>query len=110
MEAEFRVIFIRGRKLRAQGEQTYDRQLFPSILTSVEVWKLWTVLYVAPNQTTAHRIKDFMETEGILIRLRPIGLRTEGSYTNYEILVTEAEIEEAQEVLNQALQVRLYRE
>ena len=51
-----------------------------------------------------------METEGILIRLRPIGLRAEGSYTNYEILVTEAEIEEAQEVLNQALQVRLYRE
>jgi len=51
-----------------------------------------------------------METEGILIRLRPIGLRTEGSYTNYEVLVTEAEIEEAQEVLNQALQVRLYRE
>jgi len=57
----------------------------------------------------ANRIKDFMEAEGILIRLRPIGLR-EGSYTNYEILVTEAEIEEAQEVLNQALQVRLYRE
>lgn len=71
---------------------------------------MWTVLYVAPNQTTANRIKDFMETEGILIRLRPIGIRAEGSYTNYEILVTEAEIEEAQEVLNQALQVRLYRE
>ncbi|NLW59991.1 MAG: glutamate decarboxylase [Firmicutes bacterium] len=70
---------------------------------------MWTVLYVAPNQTMANRIKDFMEAEGILIRLRPIGLR-EGSYTNYEILVTEAEIEEAQEVLNQALQVRLYRE
>ncbi|WP_331274042.1 putative signal transducing protein [Capillibacterium thermochitinicola] len=66
------------------------------------------MLYVAPNQTTAYRIKDYMETEGILVRLRPIGLRSEGSYTNYEILVTEAEIEEAQEVLNQALQVRLY--
>jgi hypothetical protein len=73
---------------------------------------LWTVLYVAPNQTMAHRIKDFMEAEGILIRLRPIGLRRAevGTYTNFEVLVTEAEIEEAQEVLNQALQVRLYRE
>jgi len=76
----------------------------------VEVKKLWTVLYVAPNQTVANRIKDFMETEGILVRLRPIGIRTVGSYTNYEVLVTEAEIDEAQEVLNQALQVRLYRE
>ncbi|NLM37897.1 MAG: glutamate decarboxylase [Firmicutes bacterium] len=69
---------------------------------------MWTVLYVAPNQTTAKLIKDYMETEGILVRLQPIGLRSEESYTNYEILVTEAEIEEAQEVLNQALQVRLY--
>ena len=70
---------------------------------------MWTVLYVAPNQTMANRIKDFMEAEGILIRLRPIGLRTVevGTYTNFEVLVTEAEIEEAQEVLNQALQVRL---
>ena len=76
----------------------------------VEVKKLWTVLYVAPNQTMANRIKEFMETEGILVRLHPIGLRTVGSYTNFEVLVTEAEIDEAQEVLNQALQVRLYRE
>ncbi|NLW56981.1 MAG: glutamate decarboxylase [Firmicutes bacterium] len=71
---------------------------------------MWTVLYIAPNQTTAHRIKDFMEAEGILVRLNPLGLQVEGRYTNYEILVTEAEIEEAQEVLHQALQVRQYRE
>lgn len=51
-----------------------------------------------------------MEAEGILVRLRPIGLRNKGSYTNFEIQVTEAELEEAQEVLNQALQVRQYRE
>lgn len=51
-----------------------------------------------------------MEAEGILVRLRPIGLRSKGSYTNYEIQVTEVELEEAQEVLNQALQVRQYRE
>jgi hypothetical protein len=51
-----------------------------------------------------------MEAEGILIRLRPLGLRTKDHSTDYEILVTEAELEEAQEVLNQALQVRQYRE
>ncbi len=51
-----------------------------------------------------------MEAEGILVRLRPIGLRSKESYTNYEIQVTEVELEEAQEVLNQALQVRQYRE
>lgn len=71
---------------------------------------MWTVLYIAPNQTTANRVKAFMEAEGILVRLHPLGLQVEASYTNFEILVTEAEIEEAQEVLNQALQVRQYRE
>lgn len=71
---------------------------------------MWTILYIAPNQTVANKIKDFMEAEGILVRLRPIGLRSKGSYTNYEIQVTEVELEEAQEVLNQALQVRQYRE
>ncbi len=71
---------------------------------------MWNILYIAPNQTVANRIKDFMEAEGILVRLRPIGLRNKGSYTNFEIQVTEAELEEAQEVLNQALQVRQYRE
>lgn len=49
-----------------------------------------------------------METEGILVRLRPLGFQDNSG--NIEIQVTEAEIEEAQEVLNQALQVRQYRE
>jgi len=71
---------------------------------------LWTVLYIAPSQTVAKRIKDYMEAEGILVRVKPIGLRVKGNNTNFEVLITEAEIEEAQEVLNQALQVRQYRE
>lgn len=69
---------------------------------------MWTVLYIAPSQSVALRIKEFMETEGILVRLRPLGFQDNSG--NIEIQVTEAEIEEAQEVLNQALQVRQYRE
>lgn len=71
---------------------------------------MWTVLYIAPSRSVALRIRDFMEAEGILVRLRPLGLKTEDHSADYEILVTEAELEEAQEVLNQALQVRQYRE
>jgi hypothetical protein len=71
---------------------------------------LWTVLYIAPSRSVALRIRDFMEAEGILVRLRPLGLRTDDHSTDYEILVTEVELEEAQEVLYQALQVRQYRD
>lgn len=69
---------------------------------------MWTVLYIAPSQSVALRIKEYMEAEGILVRLRPLGFLDNSG--NVEIQVTEAEIEEAQEVLTQALQVRQYRE
>ena len=70
---------------------------------------MWTVLYIAPSRSVAFRIRDFMEAEGILVRLRPLGLRNNHS-ADYEISVTEVELEEAQEVLYQALQVRQYRD
>ena len=52
----------------------------------------------------------FYGSRRILVRLRPLGLRTDDHTTDYEILVTEVELEEAQEVLHQALQVRQFRE
>lgn len=70
---------------------------------------MWTVLYIAPSRSVAFRIRDFMEAEGILVRLRPLGLRNNHS-ADYEISATEVELEEAQEVLYQALQVRQYRD
>jgi len=71
---------------------------------------LWTVLYIATSRSVAQRIKDYMEAEGILVRLNPLGIKVKENNANFEVLVTEAELEEAQEVLNQALQVKEYRE
>jgi hypothetical protein len=71
---------------------------------------LWTVLYIASSYSVAKRIKEYMEAEGILVRINPLGIKVKENNTNFEILVTEAELEEAQEVLNQALQVKEYRQ
>ncbi|HHU50826.1 MAG TPA: glutamate decarboxylase [Firmicutes bacterium] len=71
---------------------------------------MWTVLYIATSRSVAQRIKDYMEAEGILVRLNPLGIKVKENNANFEVLVTEAELEEAQEVLNQALQVKEYRE
>ncbi|HEY8344488.1 MAG TPA: glutamate decarboxylase [Bacillota bacterium] len=68
------------------------------------------MLYIATSHSVAQRIKDFMEAEGILVRLNPLGIKVKENNGNFEVLVTEAELEEAQEVLNQALQVKEYRE
>ncbi|HEX2952536.1 MAG TPA: DUF2007 domain-containing protein [Bacillota bacterium] len=65
---------------------------------------MWTVLYIAPSQSEANRLKMLMETEGILVRLRPVGLMIDENTANVEVLVPEAELEEAQEVLTNGLQ------
>lgn len=65
---------------------------------------MWTVLYIAPGQLEARRLKELMETEGIMVRLRPVGLTISENTANVEILVPETELEEAQEVLAHGLQ------
>lgn len=65
---------------------------------------MWTVLYIAPSQSEANRLKNLMETEGIMVRLRPVGLMISENTANVEVLVPEAELEEAQEVLTNGLQ------
>lgn len=65
---------------------------------------MWTVLYIAPSMSMANRLKDLMETEGILVRLRPVGLMINENTANIEVLVPETELEEAQEVLTNGLQ------
>lgn len=65
---------------------------------------MWTVLYIAPSMSMANRLKELMETEGILVRLRPVGLTLNEHTSNIEVLVPESELEEAQEVLTHGLQ------
>jgi hypothetical protein len=65
---------------------------------------MWTVLYVAPGMSMAQRLKELMETEGIMVQLRPLGFGVADKTPNIEILVPESEIEEAQEVLTHGLQ------
>ncbi|BAS27286.1 putative signal transducing protein [Limnochorda pilosa] len=64
---------------------------------------MWTVVYIAPNRPLAEMIKELLENEGVLTMLRPLGVPHMGDSANVEILVPEAEVEEAQEILNQVI-------
>jgi hypothetical protein len=64
---------------------------------------MWVVVYVAPNQKIALILKELLETEGILVRLKGMNLSEIGE-RNVEIMVSNLEIEEANEVINNALQ------
>ncbi|NLY75338.1 MAG: glutamate decarboxylase [Firmicutes bacterium] len=63
---------------------------------------MWMVVYIAPNRKVANILKELLETEGILVKLK------ESKYSskeekNIEVMVSEMEIEEANEVINNAL-------
>lgn len=59
---------------------------------------MWTVVYIAPNLAVAETLKDLLLKEGLLVKLRgPRGPTLEVAHI--EILVPEAEVEEAHEIL-----------
>jgi hypothetical protein len=60
---------------------------------------MWTVIYIAPTARIADRIKEKMSEEGFLVQVRAISM----TKNQFEILVPQGELEEAQEVLSSIL-------
>ncbi|NLY56153.1 MAG: glutamate decarboxylase [Firmicutes bacterium] len=58
---------------------------------------MWKVVFIARTKSMAEKLQEQLQNEGLLVMLRPLG----GGELNsqYEILVPESEVDEAQEVL-----------
>lgn len=61
---------------------------------------MWTVVYIASNRTAAEKLKKILDREGLLVRLRTVGIPHSGYESNIEVLVPESEAEEAHEILS----------
>ncbi|AEG59624.1 hypothetical protein [Desulforamulus ruminis] len=61
---------------------------------------MWTVVYIAPNRREAERLQQALLQEGLLVKLRNIGLPNANENGSVEILVPESEVDEALEVIN----------
>ncbi len=59
---------------------------------------MWTVVYIASSLPMAERLKALLERDGLLAQLRPLEVDEVGR-GSVEVLVPEAEAEEAQELL-----------
>lgn len=57
---------------------------------------MWTVVHMAHNKEDAQRIRCVLSEEGFLVKIRSIGKEEDRVY---EVLVPNAEVEEAHEVL-----------
>jgi len=62
---------------------------------------MWTVVYMAPDRETADKVREFLEREGILVKVRPVQ-KCSCYDGDYEILVPESELEEVRGCLYQA--------
>lgn len=65
---------------------------------------MWTVIYIAPSEKLAERIKTRLTEEGFLVQVRSINM----TKNQYELLVPEGELQDVQEVLNTILPQRGY--
>jgi hypothetical protein len=63
------------------------------------VFFMWTVVYMAQSKDIATELQEMLTKEGILVKIRPISKNHENNDNYYEILVPEAEIEEAHSVI-----------
>ena len=64
---------------------------------------MWVAVYIAPNRRIAIILKQLLEIEGILVKLKESNSSLKEEQ-NVEVMVTQFEIEEANEVINNALQ------
>ena len=60
---------------------------------------MWTVVYMAQSKEVAMKLQELLANEGILVKLRPISKNHENNDNYYEVLVPEAEVEEAHSVI-----------
>lgn len=59
---------------------------------------MWTVIYMATDKATAQRVEDALKSEGILVKSRE-AMKSKKHGCCIEILVPEAEAQEAQKVI-----------
>ena len=60
---------------------------------------MWKVIYIAPTQERAEKLKKLLTDNGFLCQLKQVGVRKNGKPASIEISVTESEAEDAYEVL-----------
>ncbi|MBO5993312.1 MAG: hypothetical protein J6P76_04215 [Acidaminococcaceae bacterium] len=60
---------------------------------------MWKVIYIAPTQERAEKMKKLLADNGFLCQLKAVGTHRNGKAASIEISVPVSEAEEAYEVL-----------
>lgn len=60
---------------------------------------MWMVAYVTQSKESAERIKALLQGAGLPVKIRSVNQSGNGQFGCYEILVPEAELSEAHEII-----------
>lgn len=60
---------------------------------------MWMVAYVTQSKESAERIRLLLQEAGLPVKIRSVNQSGNGQFGCYEILVPEAELSEAHEVI-----------
>ncbi|MFZ5351749.1 MAG: hypothetical protein ACOZCL_03370 [Bacillota bacterium] len=60
---------------------------------------MWTVVYLAKNKKMADKVSALISQEGVLVKVQPVNKTTDEDEGYFEVLVPEAEVEEAHSIL-----------
>jgi hypothetical protein len=60
---------------------------------------MWTVVYMAKGKKLAEKVSVIIKQEGVLVKIQPISKNVEEEEAYFEVLVPEAEVEEAHNII-----------
>ena len=69
---------------------------------------MWTVVYIAYNNSVAEELSNYLNDEGIMVRTHVLGLSKDGEPNQIEILVSELEAEDALELIQTYLSEKVF--
>ena len=69
---------------------------------------MWTVVYIAYNNSVAEGLSNYLNDEGIMVRTHVLGLSKDGEPNQIEILVSELEAEDALELIQTYLSEKVF--
>ena len=69
---------------------------------------MWTVVYIAYNNSVAEELSNYLNDEGIMARTHVLGFSKDGEPNQIEILVSELEAEDALELIQAYLSEKVF--
>lgn len=60
---------------------------------------MWTVVYIAKSMAIAEKIRQLLENDGLLVKIRPIVKNADNADCSCEVLVPESEVEQAHGII-----------